>query len=106
MIVRIQNCFRERWRIESAAEESTALSCFLEKKRRKSGCAFLALDFQRTGAPSVLANLATALFLEFHRRESDRGSPYRHCHRRFSQQAHPLAGRQIESSRRLRKLLV
>ena len=41
----------------------------LQKKRRKPGCAFLALDFQRTRHSSIRRRLTASLILEFHRRE-------------------------------------
>ena len=52
----------------------------LKKERRKPGCAFLALDFQRTRPSSIRRRLTASLILEFHRRELGRGSPSRRCH--------------------------
>ena len=56
----------------------------LKKERRKPGCAFLALDFQRTRPSSIRRKLTASLILEFHRRELGRGSPSRRCHHCWS----------------------
>src|SRR5216684_8797539 len=53
------------------------LPCQLALALRKPGCAFFAFDFQRASPSSVRRRLAASLVLEFHRRESGRGSPNR-----------------------------
>src|SRR5438128_12406853 len=51
------------------------------QKRRKPGCAFYAINFQRTRLSSVRRRLAASLILELRRRESGRGSSNQRCHR-------------------------